>query len=504
MVRGTHTRGGVRKSSAAKATLRKSAANSIAGLEQKPASQAQLDAALASRPKVDFLDPFMRHAAMQAKGISLCAFLITLAAFQRGLKVTFHYERSSYDIRFANSKIQGHRGELFSISNASKTHVFSRTLGDLTDPAASSIVDDKHLTKAHLRRVGLKAPDGIVVDKSQLALINKFIARNSNKRFVVKPVDGSLAKGVEADIQADALIEALKSQADSRVIIEEHVVGTEYRVTVVGGRCVAVSERISPYIVGDGRSSIKQLIAALNEQGDAHPYWSGIHDETIVEAFLMRQSLSYNTILEAGARTFLSNTSYGVQHRDVTAASQEALKYAAVKAAEALQLVNCGIDIIVTPSGEPVILELNQRSYIGMHSFPLHGTGQGNAVAEAIVDHYFPETIRKKTHSKLAYDFEPVRMALMSKQFGDISLPVIGEDWHVIRLSETGVSAQLMVKLFERAASMSGVFLMSAPHVKCGVDICFACAPSNLQAFLRVIPIQFRESLRQKIISMIS
>ena len=498
---GVQKRNTPRKSALAKAALRKAGTGGSQGEGHKPASRAELDEALANRPKVDFDDPFMRHAAMQAKGISLCAFLVSLAAFQRGLKVTFHYERASFDPRFSKARMQGHRGELFSISNGTRTHVFSRTLGDLTDPAANAVAEDKHLTKVALKRAGVRTPEGIVVEKSQVALIEKFLAQHPGKRFVVKPHDGSLSKGVYVDLAARDVLDLLREQSGGRIMVEEYVSGREYRATVVNGRLIALSWRARPFVVGDGKSTLKKSILELKEKlSKRNPYWDGLKEEASLSHFLSRSGYRLESVVEHSVTVALSNTADSAIHHDQTDLIPSDVKLQLERASAAIRLVNCGLDLIIEEDGSICILELNQRSYIGMHSFPSAGesSGQGNAVAEAIVDYYFPETIRDRTHPTLAYDFAPIRAALESAQISDLSLPVIGPDWQVLRFVETGIAAKAMAKLIETAARTAGVFVMSAPAAKGGVELCLAYAPTNWRTFLNVIPAQFRARLEQR------
>lgn len=497
---GTQKRNSPRKSALAKAALRKSAASSPLQ-DHKPASKAELAEALANRPKVDFLDPCMRHAAMQANGISLCAFLVTLAAFQRGLKVTFHYERASSDPRFAKAKIQGHLGELFSISNGTRTHVFSRTLGDLTDPAANAIAEDKHLTKAALKRAGVRTPEGIVVDKSQTALVERFLAQHPGKRFVVKPHNGSLGKDVHANLPASEVIGAITSIPNLRVIVEEFVQGTEYRVSVVGGHKVAAYAKTRANVVGDGNATIEQLITLKNQRRQSNPrlYEASNKDIEKVNSFLKKSDLSLESKPREGEMVFLTERLSilgGGDTEDVTASASPKLFDAAVKASAAIGIVSAGLDIILIGDGDsavPYILEINQRSRIGSHSFPMEGPGQGNAVAEAIVDYYFPETIHDRSHAKLAYDFAPLRAVLESGQISELICP----DWKVLRFTETGIPAKPMVNLIETAARTAGVFVMSSPRDKGGVELCLAYTPVNFCNMLDVIPAQFRRRLEQ-------
>lgn len=497
---GTQKRKTPRKSAVAKAALRKSAAGGNEAQRHKLASQADLAEALANRPKVDFLDPFMRHAAMQAKGIGLCAFLVTLAAFQRGLKVTFHYERASFDPRFAKAKMQGHRGELFSISNGTRTHTFSRTMGDLTDPVANAVAEDKHLSKIALKRAGVRSPQGVVVDASQTSLAKKFLSDHPDMRFVIKPFDGSLSKEVYADLSVEDVFARLEEASSGRIMLEEFITGREYRATVVDGRCVAVSWRQRPSVTGDGKSTIQELWKEKSTRLAAeNPFWQGLSDDRELKSFLVRSSLALNSVPGVGRTVHLTNIDLASIHTDVTTTVSADVKRQAEQAALTLGLVNCGVDLIAPELGEPVVLELNQRSHIGMHSFPVTGesTGQGNAVAEAIIDYYFPQSIHNKTYSSLAYDFVLIRTALEASQISELSLPVIGPDWKVLRFTETGIAAMAMAKLIETAARTAGVFTMSAPHDKGGVALCLAYAPANFRNMLSVIPAQFRRRLEQ-------
>lgn len=451
--------------------------------------------ALARRPRVDFQDPLMRHAALQAKGIGLCAFLVTLAAFQRGLQVTFHYQRATQERRFAGATMQGHRGELFSLSNGERTHTFSRTLGDRTDPGANAVAEDKHLTKAALGRAGVRTPDGLVVERGQTTLIQRFLDRHPDRRFVVKPLAGSMARDVSADLPADAVLPAVEALADGRLLVEEYVAGDEYRATVVDGRCVAVSRRRHLAVTGDGRSTVKQLITQLTQRRGRHPYLDPLDKDDQIAAFLARGGQTLLDVPAAGERVQLANTSYGVDHEDHTAAAPPALVSSVESAARSIGLLNCGIDVIVDAAGEPCVLELNQRSYIGMHSFPTEGPGQGNAVAEALVDAYFPETIHDRVYPALAYDFAPVQEALESAQFGELRLPVIGSDWRVGRVALKGVAAAPAARLFTAAAQVAGVHLMQAPLPEQGVALCLAYTPATLEVMRSRLPEGFHKHI---------
>lgn len=487
-----------------KAELRKSADVSSITRDQKVVSTLELAEARSRRPSVNFLDPFMRYASMQAKGIGLCTFLVTLAAFQRGLGVTFHYERASFDAKFGTAKMQGHRGELFSITNGTNTHIFSRTAGDLTDSGVNGISKDKHLTKAALKLAGVRTPEGIIIDKSQTALIEKFLVRHAGKRFVVKPHAGSLSIGVLADISAEDVISFVKEQSSARLMVEEFIRGTEYRATVVDGRCIAVVERVRPFVIGDGILTINTLVENFKEKMKLNnPFWNGLNDISLVENYIARQRRSLSDVLPENEKLQLINIADGSIMTDVTESVSSSVLTEAAKSAKALGLCNCGVDLIATDEGKVFVLEINQRSYIGMHSFPNVGAGQGNAVAEAIVDYYFPETINGPVHSTLAYNFAPILAALESAQVSDISLPVIGSNWNVLRFVATGMDPVSKNDIINVAARVAGIFVMSAPIGNGKVECCFAYAKPNWCIFLNSLPSELR-AIFEKTVSKVS
>jgi len=443
---------------------------------------------------VNFHDPLIRHCAMHAKGISLDAFLITLAAFQRGLQVVFHYERASYDLGFRRAKLQGHRGEIFSISDGKKTHVFSRTMGDLVKQDADVIAEDKHLSKRMFAQKAVATPKGVVVFANQMTLIKKFMVNSGASAFVIKPLKGSLAKGVVADLSAESVVELCQTLGDKRILLEEYVAGREFRATVVGDACVAVSERTPLFVVGDGKSSIEKLFEANNARRRMNPYLGAINFNQDIIDYLSRHHLNKESVPALNEKVQLLNTTYGVDHTDVTAAVPDAVKTIAVKATRAIDLPNAGVDVILKPDGAPVVLEVNQRSYIGSHSFPSYGSDQGNRVAEAIVDHYFPESKNNQRFSHLIYDFSAVLSSMQSAQLASVALPVVNKDWVVKRITlGAGRSLDEVIGFLQLAAQSTGLMFVhfhdtkqAKHHVSiAGSSVCYKKFEATIPASLK-------------------
>src|SRR5690606_1856389 len=84
---------------------------------------------------------------------------------------------------------------------------------------------------------------------------------------VVKPMDLSHGRGVALDLKdADQVRDAYEKayELSSAVLVEEYVTGNDHRVLVVGNDVVAVAERVPGHVVGDGESTIAELVRRVN------------------------------------------------------------------------------------------------------------------------------------------------------------------------------------------------------------------------------------------------
>ena len=80
-----------------------------------------------------------------------------------------------------------------------------------------------------------------------------------------KPRYGNQGKGVFANL-GEELIHAYKILSkNKRYNYRKHIEGKDYRICLVDYKVVAASERIPPYIIGDGKSTIKDLVQELNK-----------------------------------------------------------------------------------------------------------------------------------------------------------------------------------------------------------------------------------------------
>ena len=93
---------------------------------------------------------------------------------------------------------------------------------------------------------------------------------------MIKPLDGNHGRGITIDIRnwedAEAAYEMAR-QVSRSIIVERYYVGRDHRVLVVNGKVVAVAERIPAHVVGNGKSTITELIEETNldpKRGEGH------------------------------------------------------------------------------------------------------------------------------------------------------------------------------------------------------------------------------------------
>lgn len=251
------------------------------------------------------------------------------------------------------------------------------------------IMENKEVTKQVLREHYINVPDGSVVQSVHGA--EMLFSQYYEKSIVVKPKSTNFGIGItvlknlqDIHILTDAVLHAL--QYDDYVIIEQFIVGSEYRFLVIGDETVAVLYREPANIVGDGRHTIAELVEEKNKdplrgEGYIKPLEKIKLGQVELE-FLAEQGLSGVAIPAQGEKIFLrenSNISTGGDSIDMTDDMPDFYKHIAVQAAKAVGARMCGADIIIDditaePNNERYsIIELNFNPALHIHNFPYRG-----------------------------------------------------------------------------------------------------------------------------------
>jgi cyanophycin synthetase len=261
---------------------------------------------------------------------------------------------------------------------------------------------DKALTKAMLAKAGVPVPEGAVVRTAEEAI--RAAARLGGP-VVVKPLDGNHGRGVSTNLtDLDAVRDAFALAAghSRRVVVEQHFQGNDHRLLVVGGELVAVAERIPAHVVGDGASTIAQLIERVNadpRRGEGHEQvLTRIRVDEQMRNLLAVSGLSLDSVPAEGETVMLcgtANLSTGGTAIDRTDQIHPDNACIAIRAALSVGLDVAGIDFICPDISKSArdhgggIVEVNAAPGFRMHLQPT--VGRSRPVAPAVVRMLFPE-----------------------------------------------------------------------------------------------------------------
>jgi cyanophycin synthetase len=275
------------------------------------------------------------------------------------------------------------------------------TLSDYTSAIAVEIAQDKDDTKRVLGNIGLPVPNGDVARTIERAID---IVEEIGYPVILKPLDASHGRGISGKIDTqEALKEAWNDAREfgNRIVVEHYAEGRDHRVLVINGKVVACAERIPARVVGDGVSTITQLIERENRDGRR-----GVgHTKTLTKlpaderttCFLRRQGRTLQTVPSKDETVFLrgtANLSTGGTAVDRTDEMHPDNITACEMAAGIIGLDIAGIDVLTSDISVPfrengaVIIEVNAGPGIRMHTHPTEGTPRN--VGAPIIDMLYP------------------------------------------------------------------------------------------------------------------
>ena len=275
------------------------------------------------------------------------------------------------------------------------------TIASTTSSIAVEIACDKEETKNLLEAAEIPVPRGrIIYDEDDLkAAIDKI-----GYPIVTKPINGNHGKGATTNIRTweDAVIalEAAKKYGRA-VICEKFVVGRDYRLLVINYKFVAAALRTPAAVIGDGKSTIQQLIDKVNEdprRGYGHEkVLTSIKVDDFTMDILNKKEYTLDTVLAAKEELWLkptANLSTGGTATDITDFVHPTNIVMAERIARIIGLDICGIDIMAPDLSVPItenggaILEVNAAPGFRMHLDPTEGLPRN--VAEPVIDMLYP------------------------------------------------------------------------------------------------------------------
>lgn len=226
------------------------------------------------------------------------------------------------------------------------------------------------------------------------------------KPVVIKPTGLIGGKGVVVGIET--LEEAKKafefaSSASERhvgkewqrkVMIQEQVPGDDYRLLVVDGKLEIATKRIPAFIVGDGQSTIHELIEETNKD-PRRDVTSPVHtlkpiniDEPLLD-YLKEQNLTLESIPAENEKINVrkvASMSQGGITEDFTDLVAPEIKYVVESIASSIHAFVLGVDILCNDISKPLtkdnggILEINMMPEAYLNFYPVLGTDRSYVV----------------------------------------------------------------------------------------------------------------------------
>jgi len=277
------------------------------------------------------------------------------------------------------------------------------TMTSITSAIGVDIASDKSLTNRLLDSAGLPVPKSAVVDSEEATVE---AARRIGFPCVVKPLDGNHGRGVHLDLRSDDAVRAafhgaLAQSRSGDLVVESYVAGNDYRCLVIGGKVAAIAERVPASVVGDGTSTVRQLVDTANQdprRGIGHEkVLTRIKIDDAAEELVRAQDLGLDDVPSEGTRVKLAltgNMSTGGTSIDRTIEAHPDNVEIAETAAQIVGLDIAGIDFICPDIATPVretggaIVEVNAAPGFRMHTHPTEGEPQ--YVARPVIDGLFP------------------------------------------------------------------------------------------------------------------
>ena len=271
------------------------------------------------------------------------------------------------------------------LGQGSKQHRTRFAEPDVVSGVGRLASTDKHLTNQLLRSIGVPVARGKLLAEGD----DPWAAANEvGLPVAIKPFDCDMQIGVSLDLRTKDRVEAalrLALENSNWALVEHFAPGMEHRVIVVGDRVVAVTRIDPPHVVGDGVSTVAELVEQVNrdprrgdKDSDGPLYKLKLDD--VAEAVLASQKLTTTSVPAAGQVVLVRRDppyfKNGGILRDLTDVIHPTTAAHAVAAARMMQIPVAGLDVVALDITRPleeqhgIIVEVNSNPGLWLHLAP--------------------------------------------------------------------------------------------------------------------------------------
>lgn len=241
---------------------------------------------------------------------------------------------------------------------------FKYNVLDLNPMGSSEIAKDKDYANFFMRKMGYR-----IVPGSKTFFSDKFSEaidmphRNIDAAYmhalklgfpvIVKPNSGSQGTGVSLVNNKREFYKAVHAvfKGDRIVLVQKPIYGRDYRIVVLDEKIISAYERIPLNVVGNGKSTIRQLLKA--KQKDFIVSGRDTHikaDDPRIALKLVHQKLGFQSVPANGEQIYLldnANLSTGGDSIDVTDKVHPVFRQLAISLTRDMGLRLCGVDLMI-------------------------------------------------------------------------------------------------------------------------------------------------------------
>ena len=290
---------------------------------------------------------------------------------------------------------------LVQLGYGAKQRRIRATMTDRTSALGVELADEKFRTKKLLQQAVIPTPEGFIVESFDDA---RGIAKDIGFPVAVKPNIGNHGRGVTAHVTDAKDLKtafAIAREVCEFVVVEKSLTGLDFRALVINGKLVAAALREPAHVIGDGKSSVLQLIDETNadpRRGIGHErVLTAITINDVTERLLALGGYKVDDVLPAYEKLYLKSTanlSTGGTASDVTDEVHQDVRLMCERTSRLVGLDCIGIDIVAPGLDKPLdpgsagIVEVNAAPGFRMHLAPTEGKARN--VAKPFVEMMFP------------------------------------------------------------------------------------------------------------------
>ena len=287
--------------------------------------------------------------------------------------------------------------ELFLLEKGAKKIIINRAISNKLKYLSGVISEDKNLCNAILTHNKINIPPFLKV--AELTANEKEFL-HINKPLVIKPFDTNKGVEIHMNINTEEELQIAfdkVKRVSEHAIVQKQATGKDYRILVIDKKVVGVLWNEWPYVIGDGISSIQELVSIENKRRRKNKIEvNGKLLSMLADIDISTVKNTNTNILPLGEKLYVNNCGNGwsgaIPH-NVTENVHPSILKNAIKITKILDIDVAGIDIRCKHISKPLkdsnfnVIEVNIRPSLLEHMYPF--TGKKIDVLDQYIDYLF-------------------------------------------------------------------------------------------------------------------